>query len=42
VKKGKTQTEVAAELGVTQSTVNRWWKRFEGGGWAALRKKRRG
>jgi transposase len=42
LKKGKTQARVARELGVTQPTVNRWWKRFERGGWAAVRKRRRG
>lgn len=42
LKAGKTQTEVSANLGVHQPTVNRWWKRYKAGGWAALRKKKRG
>jgi len=42
LKKGKTQARVAEELGVTQPTVNRWWRRYESGGWAAIRKKKRG
>lgn len=42
LKQGKTQTEVAQNLGVHQPTVNRWWKRYQEGGWAALKKKKRG
>jgi transposase len=39
---GKTQTQVGEELGVQQPTVNRWWKRYEQGGWNALKKRKRG
>lgn len=42
IKQGKTQTLVAKELGVQQATLNRWWKRYQKGGWEALRKKKRG
>ncbi|MET3871422.1 IS630 family transposase [Puniceicoccus vermicola] len=42
LKKGRTQTQVAKDFGVAQPTVNRWWKRFEVGGWAAIGKGKRG
>ncbi|MET3870489.1 transposase [Puniceicoccus vermicola] len=42
LKKGRTQTQVAKDFGVAQPTVNRWWKRFEAGGWAAIGKGKRG
>ncbi len=42
LKSGKTQVLVSKELGVYPSTVNEWWKRYQAGGWEALRKKRRG
>jgi len=42
LKAGKKQTHVATKLGVAQPTVNRWWKRYEKGGWAALRRRKRG
>ena len=42
IKSGKTQTRVAEELGVHQPTVNRWWKRYQSGGWSAVKKRKRG
>jgi len=42
LKQGKKQVEVAMSLGVQQPTVNRWCKRYREGGWAALKKKKRG
>jgi transposase len=42
LKQGKTQTQVARETGVHQPTVNRWWKRYQQGGWDAVRKRKRG
>ncbi|MGF1530563.1 MAG: winged helix-turn-helix domain-containing protein [Puniceicoccaceae bacterium] len=40
--KGKTQVQVARDLGIMQSTVSGWWTRYKRGGWAALKKKKRG
>ena len=42
VKSGRSQALVAKEFGVQAATLNRWWKRYQEGGWPALRKKRRG
>ena len=39
---GKSKTEVADLLGVGRSTVSRWFSRYKDGGWAALRKRKRG
>ena len=42
LQKGRTQQAVADELEVNRSRVNRWWKRYQEGGWAALKKRKRG
>jgi len=39
---GKSKTEVASLLGVGRSTVSRWFSRYKDGGWAVLRKRKRG
>lgn len=40
--RGRTQLEVAKELGIYPTTLTRWWKRYQQGGWNALKKKKRG
>ena len=43
LKAGVRQVDVARELDVSRETVNRWWKRYQGGdGWDALKKRKRG
>ena len=42
IDQGKSQTEVAKLLDISPPTVNRWRGRYLKGGWAALRKRRRG
>jgi len=42
LQKGRTQQRVADELEVSRTRVNGWWKRFQEGGWEALRAQKRG
>jgi transposase len=42
IDQGKSQSEVARLLDVSQPTMNIWRQRFLKGGWAALRKRKRG
>lgn len=42
IDQGKNQSEVARLLDVSQPTMNIWRQRFLKGGWAALRKRKRG
>ena len=42
LQKGRTQQGVADELEVSRTRVNGWWKRFQEGGWEALRAQKRG
>ena len=42
LQKGQTQKAVAEDLEVSRSRVNGWWKRFESGGWQALKARKRG
>ena len=38
---GRTRQSVADELEVSRTRVNGWWKRFQEGGWEALRAQKR-
>lgn len=40
--KGWTFVRIAQELEVSQRHAQQWWKRYEEGGWAALKKRKRG
>jgi len=40
--KGRQQTVVAKELEVSRKQVNGWWKRYQEGGWEALKARKRG
>lgn len=40
--RGWTQQSVGDELGVTRQAVGKWWKKFKEGGWASLKKQKRG
>jgi transposase len=42
LQQGQKQAAVAQQLEVSRQRVNGWWKRFELGGWSALRKRKRG
>ena len=42
LQKGPTQQSVADEREVSRIRVNGWWKRFQKGGWEALRAQKRG
>ena len=42
LKAGHTRVAVAAQLDVSRQHVGEWWHRYQQGGWAALKKRKRG
>lgn len=42
LKSGHTRVAVAAQLDVSRQHVGEWWRRYQEGGWAALKKRKRG